>query len=272
MGIFQQKNFQRGFGTFPLAASEAREAIASAIDVGYRAFDTAQWYGNEVETGVALAESGLSLQEFLITTKVHPESMNAGSFIPSVKQSLSDLGVDCVDVLLLHWPPIDGDVVPSLELLREAKELGLARHIGVSNYTVEMLKTAIDVLGEPPATNQVEFHPLLDQSRLLGGASELGVALSSYCSVARGRVFEFPELSQIGVGYGKSAAQIVLKWILQKGVSLNTMSTKPENIRANFDIMDFELSNVDQARIDALNTTGYRIVNKDNNAYAPEWD
>ncbi|EET48406.1 aldo/keto reductase [Thalassobium sp. R2A62] len=272
MGIFQQRTFQRGFGTFPLAGSEARKAIATAVEVGYRAFDTAQWYGNEVETGLAIAEAGIPLSDFLITTKVHPERMNAKSFIPSVRQSLSNLGVDCVDVLLLHWPPIDGDVVPSLKLLLEAKELGLARHIGVSNYTVAMLKTAIDVLGEPPVTNQVEFHPLLDQSRLLNGASDLGVPVSSYCSVARGRVFEFPEISEIGVKYGKLAAQVVLKWILQKGVSLNTMSTKSKNIRANFDIMNFELSNVDVARIDALNATNYRIVGKTDNAFVPEWD
>lgn len=272
MGIYQQKTFQRGFGTFPLQGVEARDAISTAIEVGYRAFDTAQWYGNEFETGSALAQSNVPMNEFLITTKVHPERMEATTFIHSVKQSLIDLGVDCIDVLLLHWPPIGENVVPSLELLKEAKELGLARNIGVSNYTINMLKTAIDVLGEPPVTNQVEFHPLLDQSRLLDGANELGVPLASYCSVARGRIFEFEEFKQIGAKYQKSAAQVALKWILQKGVSLNTMSTKPANIRANFDIMNFELSSADMAKIDALNATNYRIVDKHNNAYAPNWD
>lgn len=272
MGIFQQKTYQRGFGTFPLTGKEAVDAIKTAVEIGYRAFDTAQWYGNEAETGQTIAATGIPLSEFLITTKVHPDNLNTANFIPSVQQSLQNLGVGQLDVLLLHWPPVGGDVAPSLRLLKEAKDSGLARNIGVSNYTIDMLKTAIDVLGEPPVTNQVEFHPLLDQSRLLEGASDLGVPLSSYCSVARGKVFQVPAFAEIGAGYGKSAAQVVLKWILQKGVTLNTMSTKPANVQANFDIMDFELSNVDMAKIDALNSTGYRIVTAETVPYAPHWD
>ena len=142
----------------------------------------------------------------------------------------------------------------------------------MSNYNVAMLKTATEVLDAPIVTNQVEFHPLLDQDALLKGAGDLGIPLSSYSSVARGEVFKHPEFAEIGAGYGKSAGQVVLRWILQKGVSINTMSTNPSNIRANFDIMDFTLSHVDMARIEALTHTGYRLVNSDVVPWAPEWD
>ena len=124
----------------------------------------------------------------------------------------------------------------------------------------------------PLVTNQLEFHPLLNQDKLLAGANETGIPLSSYSSVARGEVFKHPVFAEIGRGYDKSAAQVVLRWILQKGVSLNTMSTKPENIRANFDIMDFTLSSVDMAKIEAMTQTGHRIVGKGHVPWAPDWD
>lgn len=272
MNIYFRNGHERGFGTFPLTGKVLREAVLTAAEVGYRAFDTAQMYGNEAETGDALAECGLRPEALCVTTKVHPDNYTEARFLPSVEQSLKDLRRDRIDVLLLHWPPVGGAVDEPLRLLAQARERGLADNIGVSNFTVAMLRRAVEVLGAPPVTNQVEFHPLLDQSRLMAGAAELGVALSSYCSVARGEIFRHPVFAEIGAGYGKSAAQVALRWILQKGVSLNTMSTKPANIRANFDIMDFTLSHVDMARIDAMRATGYRIVTRETVPWAPEWD
>ena len=175
-------------------------------------------------------------------------------------------------MLLLHWPPEGGDVAPSLALLSKAYTLGLARNVGVSNYTIAMLKQAVAIVEAPIVTNQVEYHPLLDQSRLMAGAVALGVPLASYCSVARGEIFKYPLFAEIGAANGKSAAQVVLRWILQNGVSLNTMSTNPVNIAANFNIMDFSLSSVDMARIAALTATGLRIVDKSAMAIAPDWD
>jgi 2,5-diketo-D-gluconate reductase B len=270
MSIYFQKTFQRGFGTWPLRGETLHAAIGAALAAGYRALDTAQMYGNEAEVGEALAACGLPRDELCITTKVHPENFGADRFIAAVERSLKDLRVDQVDVLLLHWPPAGGDVAPSLRLLAEAHRRGLARHVGVSNYTIAMLREAVRIVDAPLATNQVEFHPLLDQSRLMAAANELGVPLSSYSSVARGEVFKYPDFAEIGAAYGKSAAQVVLRWILQKGVSLNTMSTKPENIRANFDVMDFTLSSVDMARIERLTRTGYRVVV--GGTYEPVWD
>jgi 2,5-diketo-D-gluconate reductase B len=272
MNIYFQKNHQRSFGTYPLTGDVARAAILAAAEIGYRAFDTAQMYENEAETGEALQATGLPRDALCITTKVHPDNFGEGRFMASVEQSLRDLRTDYVDVLLLHWPPIGGDVAPSLRLLEKAQLDGLARNVGVSNYNGAMLREAVHIVDVPIVTNQVEFHPLLNQDRLMATANEVGIPLSSYSSVARGEVFKHPEFAEIGKGYGKSAGQVVLRWILQKGVSINTMSTKPENIRANYEIMDFTLSHVDMARIEKLTHTGYRIVTRDVSPWAPSWD
>ncbi|MDJ0629419.1 MAG: aldo/keto reductase [Rhodobacter sp.] len=272
MNIYFQRTHQRAFGTFPLVGDVARNAILAAAEVGYRAFDTAQMYENEAETGEALKATGIARDDLCITTKVHPDNFGEDKFMASVEKSLSDLRIDWVDVLLLHWPPLGGDVAPSLKLLQQAYDRGLAKNIGVSNYTVRMLKDAVSIVDAPIVTNQVEFHPLLNQDKLLAGANEVGIPLSSYSSVARGEVFKRPEFGEIGKGYGKTAGQVVLRWIIQKGVSVNTMSTNPDNIRANFDIMDFTLSSVDMARIEKLTHTDYRIVGADLVPWAPEWD
>lgn len=272
MTIYFQKTHQRAFGTFPLKGDDARNAIQAALNVGYRAFDTAQMYGNEAEVGEALKVSGIPRDELCITSKVHPDNFGEDRFIASVEQSLKSLRVDRVDVLLLHWPPIDGDIAPPLKLLQHAFYQGLTHNIGVSNYTVAMMHEASSLIDVPIVTNQVEFHPLLNQDVLLAGANEVGIPLSSYCSVARGEVFNHATFAEIGKSYGKTAAQVVLRWIVQKGVSINTMSTKPQNLRANFDIMDFTLSSVDMARIEKLTHTGYRIVTKELVPWAPHWD
>lgn len=272
MNIMFQKTHQRAFGTFPLKGEVLRGAIAAAIATGYRAFDTAQMYGNEEVTGAALAESGIPRDQLCITTKVAVENFTQAAFLPSVEASLRALRLDQVDILLLHWPTPGGDIAPSLRLLELARARGLARHIGLSNYTAAMMHAASAIVAAPLVTNQVEFHPLLDQSRLLDAAARTGIPLSSYCSVARGEVFRYPLFGQIGAGYGKSAAQVVLRWILQKGLPITTMSTKPDNIRANFEVMDFTLSSIDMGRIDAMMATGYRIVGKALVPYAPDFD
>jgi len=273
MTVYFARNHQRAFGTFPLTGATAKEAVEAAARVGYRAFDTAQMYENEAEVGEALAATGIARGDLCITTKVHPDNFAEDRFIASVETSLKALRTDFVDVLLLHWPPVGGDIVPSLQLLEEAHKRGLARSIGVSNYTVAMMKAATEIIDAPLVTNQVEFHPLLDQSTLLAGASQVGIPLSAYSTVARGAVFKHPDFAAIGTAYGVTAGQVVLRWILQKGVSVNTMSTKPSNMQANYDIMGFTLSHVDMARIDALaRTHNHRIVTEDLVPWAPQWD
>ncbi len=275
MSIFFNGCNQRAFGTFPLQGKALHDAVRMAVEVGYRAFDTAQWYGNEAALGEIIPHLDVDRDELLITTKVHPHNMGAETFMASVEQSLRDLKLDALDVLLLHWPPGDDAVEPSLTLLQEAHRLGYAKNIGVSNYTVRMMHDAVRHLDVALATNQVEFHPLLDQRRLLKASGETGIPLASYCSVARGEVFKYPLFAEIGEQHGKSAAQVVLRWILQQGVSLNTMSTKRANLEANFDIMDFVLSSVEMAQIQKLCVASYRISSAelpDVAPFAPTWD
>lgn len=272
MNIYFRKNHQRAFGTFPLQNDELLSAIEYAASVGFRAFDTAQMYENEATTGEALAATGIARADLCITTKVTVSNFTEDAFLPSVEQSLKDLRTDYFDVLLLHWPPADGNIAPGLRLLQQAYDKGYARNIGVSNYTIAMLRQAVQIVDAPLVTNQVEFHPLLNQDKLMAGATEVGVPLSAYCSVARGEVFKRPVFAEIGQSYGKTAGQIVLRWILQKGVSVNVMSTNPINIAANYDVMDFTLSHVDMARIDAARAENHRIVDKGRVPFAPDFD
>jgi 2,5-diketo-D-gluconate reductase B len=272
MSVYDAGVFQRGFGTFPLRGEVLTEAVRDAIEVGYRAFDTAQWYGNEADLATALTIAGIPRDEVLITTKVHPENMEPARFLPSVEKSLKDLGTDVIDVLLLHWPLNDGPVEPSLELLQEAHRRGYARYIGVSNYTTAMMRKSLSVMDVPLAVNQVEFHPLIDQAKVLAASVETRIPLASYCSLARGEIFKHPVLGEIGERFGKTPAQVALRWILQQGVALNTMSTRKENIHANFDIVDFELTPAEMRQIDRLTSTNFRISNINVVPFAPTWD
>ena len=272
LDFYFQHRFERAFGTYPLRGEELSMALHTALAVGYRAIDTAQMYGNEADVGRALRSAGVPRHELCITSKVHPDNYDAARFLPSVEESLRQLQLDQLDVLLLHWPAPGGDIGPSLRWLEQAAERGLTQCIGLSNHTAAMMRWARLAIDTPLVTNQVEFHPLLDQSTLLRAAQETGIPLSSYCSVARGEVFHYPLFAEIGRTHQRTAAQVVLRWILQKGVAINTMSTRRANIEANFRVMDFSLSAADMARIDALNSVGHRIVRTDRVPWAPVWD
>ena len=272
MSICFRPGLERAFGTFPLKGEDLISAFGEAYNVGYRAFDTAQMYENEADVGAAISRHALKREELFITTKVHPDNYSPDRFLKSVEGSLEKLGLFRVDLLLLHWPDTSGDNREILELLRQAKREGLTEAIGISNFTARMMKEAQAILEGDIVINQVEFHPLLDQTVLLDASFESGVPLSSFSSVARGEVFKYSDFAKIGQTYGKTAAQVVLRWILQKGVTINTMSTKRENIKANFDVMDFVLSSVDMKRIDAFTSTNYRCVDSSKVPWAPDWD
>ena len=272
MNLLFQKNFQRVFGTFPLTGNQLRDSIDTAIDVGYRAFDTAQMYGNERDTGLALRDSRIPRSELCVISKIHPDNYAEADFIKSLELSLSDLQIDQLDVLFLHWPPTHIAFDATLELLEKAYDLNLVKAIGISNFNSQMMDRANSKIQTKVLANQVEFHPLIDQSVLLRKASETEIPLMSYSAIARGKIFEFDILHRIAAEYGKTPAQIVLRWVLQKGVIANSMSTNKKNIEANYNIMDFTLSSIDMARIDALNKNGFRVVTKDKAPWAPDWD
>ncbi len=270
--IYKQKNYDRSFGTFPLQGDDLINALTHAIKVGYRSIDTAQMYNNEDAVGAFIANCGMPKNDLLVTTKVHPDNLSEEKFIPSVHASLKKLDMDCVNILLLHWPCTSGDNTISLQLLEECYKQGLAQYIGISNYNSTMMRQCQDIISTPLCCNQIEFHPLLDQNIMLQASAETHIPLTAYCPVARGKVFEYDLFENIGKDIGKTAGQVVLKWILQKGVTLQVMSTNPTNIKNNYALDDFTLSNAQMAEIDTLNSVGYRLVNADLVPWCPEWD
>ncbi len=266
----------RAFGTFPLKGEDLLNAVLLALEAGYRAFDTAQMYDNEADLGNILKSCGIAREDLFITTKVHPDNYGEKDFIPSVKTSLEKLQTDRVDLLLLHWPPAqatDEKIISVIGLLDQARDQGLSERVGVSNFNCHMMKLARRHSQAELFCNQVEFHPLLNQFKLLECARQLDIPLSAFCSSAKGKVVHNNGLIEIGAAHNKSPAQVALRWVLQHGVGLNTMSTKKDNINANFNIMDFELSSYDMARIDDISRQGnYRIVHSGITPWAPEWD
>ena len=272
MSFYFKNNFERSFGTWPLKGQVLEQSMLDALKVGYKSFDTAQMYGNEEDIGEIFNKHNINRKQLCITTKVTEKNFSSRLFIQSVEKSLKDLKTDYVDVLLVHWPDKYGDNDEALENLQKSYDKGLAKNIGISNYTISMMKDALKKLSVKPVTNQIEFHPLLDISKIKKFSDEVELPLSAYCSIARGKVFKDKTLIDIGKSFGKSAGQIALKWILQQGVSLNTMSTKFKNINENFDIMDFNLSETNMNKINQCMITGYRVVDENLKPSAPQWD
>ena len=273
--IYQQKNYNQIFGTYPLAGDELIDALNHAMDAGCRAIDTAQMYNNESGAGAFLKQTSIPRDELCITTKVHPDNYTEEKFIPSVHESLKKLGLDSVDCLLLHWPKgTMNDIAETLNRLQQAHDLGLAKNIGVSNFTLAMLALAQDVLSVPVACNQVEFHPLLDQSTLLKGAKKMDIMLTAYSPLVQGKVLQNQTIQALAKDLNKTPAQITLRWILQKGVGYQVMSTKPVNIKNNFDLEGFTLSDEHMARIDRVNQTNYRTTDGRTAPWGslPHWD
>lgn len=260
------------FGTWPLTGDVLTSAIADALAAGFRHIDTAQMYANEADTGAALRAAALPREALHIATKVHPDNYAPDRFLPSVEASVAAIGLGPVDLLMLHWPPKGGAIEAPLKLLAEAQRSGLTRAIGISNFTVEMMHRARDATDLPILTNQVEFHPLLDQEKLLAGARDTGIPLSAHCPLARGAVFDHAPIAEIAAETGARPAQVVLAWTLSKGVCPVTSSTRPANIAANLAAAELTLGPDQIARIDALGALGLRCVDADRVPWAPDWD
>lgn len=269
-GIGPEQMPMLGFGTYPLTGQDARDAVAMALEAGYRHVDTAQMYENEAAVGAGLRDSGLHRSEIYVVSKVLPDHYGAGRFADSVKQSLDDIGVECLDLLLLHWPPADAEFDAVLDRLFQAHADGHCRAIGVSNFTIAMMERACARAPAPIVTNQVEFHPLLDQSSLQAAADRLGVTLSAYCALARGEAIRHPTVQEVARSLYRTPAQIVLRWIIQQGVVTVSMTTKPANAAANLEAMAFELSDEAMARLSAVRALNHRLVSPD--GLAPAWD
>jgi 2,5-diketo-D-gluconate reductase B len=251
---------QLGFGTYPLKGDDAYKAIANAIEVGYRHIDTAQMYGNERSVGLALKNSGIDRDQFFITTKIDPGNIYHDRFLPSFEKSIQDLGGP-VDLLLIHWPPDDADFEGALDRLLAEHKNGQARNIGVSNFSTKMMRHAHAYTNGKIICNQVEFHPLLDQSKVLAVAQELGMVLEAYSPIARGGALKPQIIQDIAKRHDRPPSEIVLRWITQQGVVAIPMTTRKENAISNLRSLDFQLSLEDMNAISSIGTVDGRTIN-----------
>ncbi|MFK4165322.1 aldo/keto reductase [Paenibacillus lautus] len=230
---------------------EVIQSVKSAIAAGYRSIDTAAIYGNEEGVGQAIRESGVSRDELFITTKVWNDDQGYEKTLQAFETSRKKLGLDIVDLYLVHWPGKDKYLETWKALIHLQKE-GLVRSIGVSNFQIRHLQHIIEDTGVVPVVNQVELHPLLSQKELLGYARENHIVLEAWSPLMQGNLDQ-PALAQIAEKYGKTTAQVILRWDIQNGVIVIPKSIKDHRIRENAGIFDFELSAEDMAAIDGLN-------------------
>jgi 2,5-diketo-D-gluconate reductase B len=256
-----------GFGTWEILGRDCEEAVSDALEIGYRHIDTAQAYDNEAEVGRALAASDVPRKELFLTTKLWRDEFAPDRVRPSAEGSLERLQVDCVDLLLLHWP---NDAVPlaeTLDALAALREEGLVSHYGVSNFPAGMLREALKIA--PIFADQVEFHPYLGQDALVALAAEQDFMVTAYSPLARGKVPEDPTLREIGDAHGKTAGQVALRWLLDKpNVATIPKASSHERRVENFEVFDFELSDAERAQIDEL-PKDERVIDP---RWAPDWD
>lgn len=259
-----------GFGTWELEGETARRMTREALEVGYRHVDTAEAYGNEDRVGRAIAESEVPRDKIFLTTKIWPDSYT--DFETAVDERLELLGTDRVNLLLLHWPRFEGTTLTrTVQALNRARREGKTRHVGVSNFNSDLLARARAASEAPLVTNQVEYHPFLDQSTLLRSAAENGMVLTAYSPLAHGRVPGHPTLSQIGEERGVSAAAVALRWLLQQDrVAALPRTSDPAHCRENFSALEIELEREEMDRISALARPDGRVI--DPSGLAPEWD
>ena len=238
------------------------EAVRTALDVGYRHIDTAQYYENEEAIGEAIATHDVPREDLFITTKVIPTFFSdKAEAMHSVEESLQKLKVDYVDLLLIHWP-IAGVAVPDMiAQMVDIKNSGKTKLIGVSNFNVQQMQQALDVAGKDIVCNQVEYHPYLSQQPVLDFAHQHNIAVTAYCPLARQQLLDETALKEIGLKHGKSTAQVALRWLVQQdGVAAIPKSGNAERIAANFEIFDFVLSDEEMKVIHGLAHADSRIV------------
>lgn len=244
---------QLGLGVWKASNDEARSAVSTAFEVGYRAIDTASIYGNEEGVGQGLQDAGLPRESYFVTTKVWNADQGAEQSREAALRSLERLKLDYVDLLLIHWPlPSKDQYVDTWKTLVALRDEGRALSIGVSNFNPAHLRRIIDETGVVPAVNQIEAHPYFQRADLRAAHEAHNIHIEAWSPLAQGKVSEDPVLQAIAAQYGKSPAQVALRWHLDNGVIVIPKSVTPARIRENFDVFDFELSSQDRARIAEL--------------------
>ena len=261
-----------GLGTSNLGGATVRgENVATALKLGYRHIDTAWKYGSERDVGEGMRASGVPRSDIFLCTKVSHEYLRAADFARSVDESLANLGVDYVDLLLVHWPNAKTPLKETMAALAKAKRDGLARHIGVANFNIALLDQAIALCPEPLVNLQGEGHPYIDTTKIVDACRARGIVFTAYCPLGRGRLFDDPVLGEIAKSKGRTVAQVALRWLVQRGnIVPIPRSSNPGRLAENLDVFGFTLSDNEMARISALKRADGRIANP--SGRAPKWD
>ena len=260
-----------GFGTWTLKGNECIDLVSKALDVGYRHIDTAAMYGNENDVAEGISSSSVSRDEIFLTSKVWPTDIAEGDLQKSIEASLERLNIANLDLALIHWPSKTVPINESIKALNEVKSRGLAKNIGVSNFTNSMIDEAVALSKHPLACNQVENHPYLDQSEMRYTCARHGLALIAYCPLSRGGdLFNEDVIVAAASNHNKSPAQIVLRWHVQhEGAGAIPKTATPSRLLENMNIFDFELSPDELVAISALTSVNKRICDFD---FSPHWD
>jgi len=259
-----------GFGTWRLRDDVCRHMVEVALDAGYRHIDTAAAYENEEAVGEAIRNHITPREDVFLTTKVWHDQLRDGDFQRSAEASLKRLGLDQVDLLLIHWPSPEIPFDEQISSLCKAKKEGLAKHVGVSNFTAPLIEAVMRHADEPIVANQVEYHPYLDQSIVHAACRKHGLAMTSYAPIARGSVLKERAVTEIAEEKGKTPAQVVIRWhIQQEGVIAIPRSSKEERVRENNDVHDFALTPEELGRISELARPDGREIDPE---WAPQWD
>jgi 2,5-diketo-D-gluconate reductase B len=258
-----------GLGTWELRGRTCARIVEQAIKLGYRHIDTAQVYENEREVGEGLRASGVRRDEMFLTTKVWTTHFAPHDLERSVKESLVRLRLSEVDLLLLHWPNPQVPLAETLGALAHARQLGLARHVGVSNFTVALIEEAVAASPAPLACNQVEYHPYLDQTKVREACARHGLAMVAYSPVTKGRIKSDATLARIGRAHGKTPAQVCLRWLVQQGVAAIPRTSRIERLSENIDLFDFALSVEEMHEVFQMGGADGRMTDF---AFAPKWD
>jgi 2,5-diketo-D-gluconate reductase B len=260
-----------GFGTYGMSGAKLQNVLVAALHQGFRHIDTAQMYQNESDVGAAIRSSGIARGDVFVTTKVWVGNYSRDRFMASVDASLRELRSDYIDLLLVHWPGGGAPLAEQVEGLNRAVSSGKVRHVGVSNYSADLMRAATALLEHPLVTNQVEYHPFLDQTTLLRQVAASESSLMAYCGMAVGRVFRTDLLEDIAARHRRSVAQVVLRWLIQQPRVVALSRTQNiERIPDNARVFDFALGAADMAAITRLRSPGNRIVDPPH--LAPVWD
>lgn len=246
---------QLGYGVFKVDPAQTEKAVSEALETGYRHIDTAAIYGNEEGVGAAIAKSGIARDELFITTKLWNDRHDGDEPQAAIAESLDKLGIDQVDLYLVHWPtPAKDNYVHAFAKLIELREARLTRSIGVSNFLVDHLERVVKETGVTPAVNQIELHPAYQQREVVAWAADHGIRIEAWGPLGQGKydLFSTPAVADAAAAHSKTPAQVVLGWHLQKGNIVFPKSVHAERLRENLDVFNFTLSDAEVSAIDAL--------------------